>query len=413
MVIDFEYYVDLIKQTLNAGDNENGKKILRFLLSRTRCGDSVEGYTQDEVLTLSFLKMFRNYVDCDSIKGCLLGGAIGDALGYPVEFLTSEEIIGKYGQKGITELQLTDGKARFSDDTQMTLFTADGLIHASQRFINPTADNYVESVYESYLNWLYTQDKTAIPDKNVYRSELLKIDALHRRRDPGNTCLTALKSGKCGTFTHKLNDSKGCGGIMRVAPVALYLSQIKDFEENDIAIIAARIAAVTHGHVLGYIPAAYLAALLCFILRGYMLMEASYMTDNLIKKLFPDYEDTKKCLKLIERAREMAIPSEDEDGGDDSTAIRSLGEGWVAEETLAIALYCSLKYTEDFEKAIITAVNHDGDSDSTGAVTGNILGAYSGLRGIPQKMIDGIEMKETIMGLAEKLHINKLSTEVK
>lgn len=88
---------------------------------------------------------------------------------------------------------------------------------------------------------------------------------------------------------------------------------------------------------------------------------------------------------------------------DDLDAIQQLGEGWVAEETLAIAVYCSLKYSDDFDKALIASVNHSGDSDSTGAVTGNILGAYLGLQGIPQKYLDNLELKEVILELADDL----------
>ncbi len=81
-----------------------------------------------------------------------------------------------------------------------------------------------------------------------------------------------------------------------------------------------------------------------------------------------------------------------------------MGEGWVAEETLAIALYCSLKYENDFDKALIASVNHNGDSDSTGAVTGNILGAYLGMSKIPQKYIDNLELKDVILDIAEDLY---------
>ncbi len=88
----------------------------------------------------------------------------------------------------------------------------------------------------------------------------------------------------------------------------------------------------------------------------------------------------------------------------DIDAIRELGEGWVAEETLAIAIYCSLKYSNSFDKAIIAAVNHGGDSDSTGAVTGNIMGAYLGLQGIPEKYIKHLELKDTILEMADDLY---------
>lgn len=85
-------------------------------------------------------------------------------------------------------------------------------------------------------------------------------------------------------------------------------------------------------------------------------------------------------------------------------AIHMLGEGWVAEETLAIAIYCSLKHSKDFRKAIIASVNHNGDSDSTGAVTGNILGAYLGLSAIPPEYLEKLELRNVILELADDLY---------
>lgn len=89
---------------------------------------------------------------------------------------------------------------------------------------------------------------------------------------------------------------------------------------------------------------------------------------------------------------------------DDLDAIREIGQGWVAEETLAIAVYCSIKYQDDFTRAVTASVNHDGDSDSTGAVTGNIMGAYLGIRKIPQKYIEPLELKEVIEEIAVDLY---------
>ena len=104
-------------------------------------------------------------------------------------------------------------------------------------------------------------------------------------------------------------------------------------------------------------------------------------------------------IDLIDKA--IALLKEDID---DLEAIRELGQGWVAEETLAIAIYCSLKYSDDFDKAIIASVNHSGDSDSTGAVTGNILGAYLGLKSIPKKYLDNLELKDVILEIADDLY---------
>jgi ADP-ribosylglycohydrolase len=101
---------------------------------------------------------------------------------------------------------------------------------------------------------------------------------------------------------------------------------------------------------------------------------------------------------VIEKAITLAISDTP-----DIQAIESLGEGWVGEEALAISIYCALKYQDDFEKAVITAVNHNGDSDSTGAITGNILGAYLGINNIPENWVRQVELSEELTILADDL----------
>ncbi len=409
MIIDLEK----CKQVLYSSSLAKPNPALRtFFANLNVKGGDTDGYTDEEYSALCYAKQAYHYVELDAIKGCLIGGAIGDALGFPVEFYEDCDIFKRYGEFGITELELCNGIAHISDDTQMTLFTADGLLTAAERYKNPTADEYVQCIYESYLNWLSTQEKT-FDLKDVPRSALLQVKELHSKRAPGTTCLMALRSGNCGTLTDTINNSKGCGGIMRIAPIALYLRQMETLTTQDVALIAARAAAITHGHELGYIPAAYLAAFLCGILKGDSLYRANRVAEAMVRKLFPDSTEAEKCLALAAKAVDLAISQEDGEEMDDLDAIRQLGYGAVAEETLAIALYCSFKYPEDFERAVIAAANHSGDSDSTAAVTGNILGAYLGLRRIPQRFIQPIELKGVMLDLAEKMHVNKLSTEIK
>ena len=409
MIIDLEE----CKRIVFSSSLTDAKPALKmFYASLPIKGGDMDGYTDEEYIALCYAKQARHYVELDAIQGCLIGGAIGDALGFPVEFYEDCDIFKKYGEFGITELELCNGIAHISDDTQMTLFTADGLVTAAERYKNPTADEYVQCIYESYLNWLYTQEKT-FDLKDVPRSALLQVKELHSKRGPGTTCLMALRSGNCGTITDTINNSKGCGGIMRTAPIALYLRQMEGLTTQDVALIAARAAAITHGHELGFIPAAYLAAFLCGILKGDELYRANRVAEATVRKLFPESTEAEKCLALATQAVDLAISQEEGEKLDDLDAIRQLGRGAVAEETLAIALYCSFKYKEDFESGVIAAANHSGDSDSTAAVTGNILGAYLGLRRIPQKFIQPIELKDVMLDLAEKMHVHKLSTEIK
>lgn len=349
-------------------------------------------------------KMEKKEINLDKIRGCMLGGAIGDAMGYPVEFKSLSDIKNTYGNNGITEYVLDEdsGKALISDDTQMTLFTANGLLigetRGCMRGIMGQPSSYV---YMAYKDWLATQIQMEGYKPFTW---LYDVKELHNRRAPGNTCLNALLSGEPGSTENKMNDSKGCGGVMRVAPLALKYS---DIDMLTLDKEGAEIAAITHTHPLGYIPAAILTHIInriVFHRDKYSSLRDIIVEGMLVaNKLFGESGaghvlELISLTKLIYKAMDLS-----ENDLRDEDNIRELGEGWVAEETLAIAIYCSLKYEHDFSKGIIAAVNHDGDSDSTGAVTGNILGAIVGFDAIDEKWKKNLELYDVIIEIADDL----------
>ncbi len=193
------------------------------------------------------------------------------------------------------------------------------------------------------------------------KDSILNYKELFSRRAPGNSCLSALESGEMGTIENPINHSKGCGGVMRVAPIGLFLHSKPEFAFE----VGAEVAAITHGHPTGYLAAGAFAAIIAELINGKSIMEDAINA----MKILESYLNHQETLNAMESALELS--SSDEKPQD---AISKLGEGWIDEEALAIALYCSLK-EKDFKKALIMAVNHDGDSDSTGAICGNILGA--------------------------------------
>ena len=336
--------------------------------------------------------------DIDRFRGCLIGGAAGDALGYEVEFKNEKQIFSRYGERGITEYVLHDGEALISDDTQMTLFTAEGLFLAAER---GCVNDYRESIRQSYDVWLRTQIGYFPLPGNVYGSCLAKIAGLFSTRAPGNTCMMALEKGGQGTVEKPANTSKGCGGVMRAAPVGLYFND-RGLSAEEIARIGAEAAAITHGHTLGWLPAAALAQIVHEISQNDdSVYDAVMKTLYTQEEMWPESDDMEAFLELMRKAVDLASMNKN-----DLEAIHRLGDGWVAEETLAVAVYCALKYENDFDSAIIASVNHRGDSDSTGAVTGNILGARLGLKGIPEKYTAYLELKDVILEVADKLWYN-------
>ena len=339
--------------------------------------------------------------DIDKFRGCLIGGAVGDALGYTVEFYDASTIFSRYGEKGITEYNLVKGVAQISDDTQMTLFTANGLLLGKTRgMTRGIMGSYPSYVAFCYKDWLRTQCEKYRPNIDDAYSWLMNIPELYARRAPGNTCITAIQNGCNGTIDKPINQSKGCGGVMRVAPIGLYFDAEK-LDIDKIDMIGAEVAALTHGHELGYIPAASLVHIVQLLSHNedISLLDAVLDMKEALQRQFADKSHLAEQIELIDKA--IALAKEDIN---DLEAINELGEGWVAEETLAIAIYCSLKYSNEFEKAIIASVNHSGDSDSTGAVTGNILGAYLGLKGIPKKYFENLELKDIILEMADDLY---------
>lgn len=118
-----------------------------------------------------------------------------------------------------------------------------------------------------------------------------------------------------------------------------------------------------------------------------------------VSKLFAEDKNLPVLVDIIDKAVRLSEKTDT----DDLDNIHALGEGWVAEETLGIALYCALKYQNDFSKAMIVSVNHKGDSDSTGAVTGNILGALIGYDAIDSKWKKDLELLDVILEVADDL----------
>lgn len=341
----------------------------------------------------------------DRIRGSLIGGAIGDALGYPVEFCSVREIQARYGTPGTVRLETAQrwlpeeeqtGKAVFSDDTQMTLFTANGLLNAKKQKVA-----YKYGIGRAYVEWYLTQTgKKSGKFRDCWISD---IPALNKRRAPGNTCMTALDDIYRGK--EPFNNSKGCGGVMRIAPIPLYAAVDNRMSIEEADQLAADTAEITHQHPLGFIPAALMAHIIYRLALDEQPTQdtfVSYIEEGLeaLDQLFPQHpQEVNQMKKLTGSAIQFAYNEKS-----DLQNIEFLGEGWVAEETLAIALYCAIRYFDNFEQALIASVNHGGDSDSTGAVTGNILGAAIGYTALPQHFKDDLEQVDVILHMAADLY---------
>ena len=355
----------------------------------------------------------------DQVLGCMVGGAVGDALGYAVEFSSYGSIVKQYGEKGITRYALDrHGLAQISDDTQMSLYTAAGILlgmtRGYMRGIMGRIDTYCRF---TYLDWLHTQEWTSRHEDARVDSWLMDVPELYSRRAPGNTCLSALHSIEEGKEPR--NNSCGCGGVMRTAPLAL-LNQLHGYSDGDklyCNMCAAEAARITHKHPLGFIPSAILNDILMQILEdsGRRRIE-EYVEEALLRlheivsqedegkkygELWPD--EIRKQKRLLKKALDLAAT--------DIEDHYAIGGGWTGHEALAIAIYSAAKHRDSFEDAVVSCVNHSGDSDSTGAICGNIMGCLLGRNAIPAYYTEKLELLGVIEEMANDLYTGCIISE--
>lgn len=344
----------------------------------------------------------------DKIKGCLIGGAVGDALGYPVEFMNYGEIINKYGQRGISHydtdyawLSTPIQDAQVSDDTQMTLYTAEAILKSSD-----SQEEILDNIRKAYIIWMSLQ--TGYTPNFHINLEISKIKELNQRRAPGMTCLSALQAINEGREV--FNNSKGCGSIMRIAPIGI-LGAVKGWDKdfcnscshNRTMSLAADVAKITHCHDLS----TYSSAMCAEIIRRCLLEESITVEKftEIVKESF-DYLIPMVCTKnhnweVLKREIDRAFKFLDDPREDWQIIESELGGGWVAEETLSIAIFCVARHINDFNACLVAAVNHSGDSDSTGAVAGNILGAIIGFNKIPSSFLYKLQNLSFIEKIAD------------
>ena len=338
----------------------------------------------------------------DKCRGSLIGGAVGDALGYEVEFMSLSAILRQFGESGITRYVTHNGVAEFSDDTQMTLFTAEGILSA---YANGKLDEAEirSQIRKSYEHWYATQ--TRVPYA-LSRNWLSNLATLWSERAPGMTCMSALHQIAYGDGSPVENNSKGCGGVMRVAPIGIFSAAHPDIVDTCMAGRLAGLAAeITHKHPLSTMSSKALAIIVAKCIAMDEVNRVPFkalVIENVLNAMEIEYANN-ESFEYLRSLLLNAIDLAESDNVSDHEAIKILGQGWVAEETLAIAIFSVMRYIDDFEKCIVCSVNHDGDSDSTGAVAGNIIGAIIGYSAIPGHYIENLEIEPVLVSVADDL----------
>lgn len=348
--------------------------------------------------------MSEVYLD-DRFKGVMLGLAIGDAFGYPIELMDYESICERFEKKGCLDLAVSQktGTALFTDDTQLSLFTADGLLWAHSAGADDGRANYEDYIFLAYQVWLYTQTKTVAgkeyawlfdSNENPYKLRLLKAKGLYKKRTADTKNIDALlkiRNMEYGTPENPKNENKDNGAVKRVAPIGLYFysDTKKAFD------MGCRAAAITHGSPVGYIAAGCYAALIAEIVSGAEIEDAVHTVIDLLNGV--------KDGEILKKTLQYALELVGNEGIEPRAAVSKMGYGFEAYEVLAIAVYCAVLHNEAPRYAIQLAANHDGASDTCASMTAAIMGAYYGDAGFPKGWADRLQYRNLISSMAEKL----------
>ena len=325
--------------------------------------------------------------------GCMLTSAYGDSLGFAVEFMDLLHIRKMYGFRGITNLQPALGFPYpvISDDTQMAEWTGVGLVSADDL----SNDELLRAwLWWAYLSWYERQ-----------------ITNSNESRAPGSTCMSALSRRVMGLRDKPINDSAGCGGIMRAHPIGIVFANNpeKAFE------VGIDSAALTHSSPDGFIPAGVLACLVAHLMSGKNLSD-SFKGMMEILNSYPQnlITGTKKALYyalVAPVAGDHSLIIDKRVGRVGGTLGKS-GGGWLGHDALAIAIYAIRCAPMNVLEALRISVNHSGDSDSTGAITGALMGALHGPLAIEQALVaSGTELEhyEYLKSLATMLFEKSLA----
>ena len=331
----------------------------------------------------------------DRIRGAMIGCAAGDALGYPVEALSEAAIVERYGLRGITDYDLDEnGTAHFTADTQLMLLSANGILFAHTRGALRGIMAPVYTYFPGfYMDWYRLQ--TEKQPRRARCGWINAYPALSAKRALSPTVVKVAASVKFGSMDEPINDSKGSGCLLRAVPIGLSYSDDPAY----ILDLAANTAALTHGHKLAWISSGALALIISLIIHQELsITEAVNQTLKALEETFPDSRTTVvyELLRSIRPAVSLASSA-----SSDLDAIHSLGEGWVAEEALAIGLLCALRHENDIAGAMTFAANHGGNSNTTAAIAGMLVGARIGFSAIPDRFVDRLELVDVILELAD------------
>ena len=329
----------------------------------------------------------------DAYRGCLLGLAVGDAMGLPVDDMTWEQIQENYGPHGLLGYDMRSDYAEITSYTQVAAFICNALLLSVSR---GKGDKKLEYVKLGLKEWTRSQQFARDPE-NSY-CWVAKLPAFRRRHCRDARMLDTLRLAAMG-FPEKSNKYNTPGSLTAAVSVGMFYNSQR-LTPPQIGELAAQIVSLTHGDPTAFLSAAVLAYTITGILMEPKLpLETQFLSaisavEHQFRSKYPETAQVAATLKAAVRRAEAAEPM--------SQVMESL-QCYSAMNCLAGAIYASLANQNDFDTAMITAVNHSGYSSAVGAVTGAILGARMGSSALPDFYVESLEPVTALCQLADDM----------
>lgn len=334
----------------------------------------------------------------EMFSGCLLGMAVGDALGYTVDKKTLEQIREAYGPAGLRGYDLVNGVAEISSYTQVGAFACNGLLVGASRGRVRPAD-CLHFITVALEEWARDQHLPGAPRQRC--CWLSQVSRMRQRRCMDARTLDALSRAATGSLERPVNQGAGPGTLTAAVAVGMFFTPER-MQVQQLGLLGAQVVALTHGDPMAFLSGAVLAYSIAGILHApEVALEEQFRQAcaAVVRQFGGSYPQAAALQELIGGAIDMAldprIPGVE--------AMEQLGCGTAA-QVLAGAVYAALASHEDFDAAMIIAVNHSGKSAGVGALTGAILGAKLGSQELPEFYLESLEASRELEELSRDLH---------
>lgn len=336
----------------------------------------------------------------DAYRGCLLGLAIGDAMGYPVDTKTWSQIQEDYGPYGLMGYDLRNGYAEVSSHTQLAAFSCNGLLIGLTRgqLLGKMAP-FVRYVGLSQQEWAIGQRRYDQPSRN--HCWVFRISDLRHRHCTDTRMVETLNRGKLGSLEAPVNKYDTPASLSCAISAGLFFDLGKQAQE-EIDRLGAESVALTHGHPLAFLPGAMAAHLISSCLRQPEKALKKLVREALAALQQQFVREYPRVVSQITALVEQAISLAEERLTQPVDAMERLKCDTGA-EVLAGAIYAALLCEDDFDNAMVAAVNHSGRSAAVSCLTGAILGARMGEQNLPDFYMDGLYVADALRELADDL----------